>query len=316
MYKALLAGCGNIGAMYDWNNDHVLTHAKAFFTSGLVETAYFDVNKEQAAKVAERYKGRFIEDFDKELDNTRFDIVSICTPTNLHFKLLCKAFQNRIPVIICEKPVSVELKELELLANLYADSGSKVIVNYIRRFQPAFHKLKNYIASLPEKELLTNISIRYQRGFINNCSHAFDLLQFLFQKPFAPSDFIITRKDFDHFQNDPTVSGYCEWLGANVSILGLHGVSFSHFEIDLYFKYRKVQIRDAGNQISFFTAVQSEPNFSPLVIDDAITMQHSIADYMIPVAAKAISILENQSTDDNFMEALELNKTMLNILKN
>ena len=59
----------------------------------------------------------------------------------------------------------------------------------------------------------------------------------------------------------------------------------------------------------------SEPNFSPLVVDDAMTMSHSIADYMIPVAAKAISLLENQS-DDNFMEALELNKTMLNILKN
>jgi predicted dehydrogenase len=315
MYKALLAGCGNIGAMYDWNNDHVLTHAKAFFASGLVETAYFDVNKEQSAKVAERYKGRIIEDVEKELDNTRFDIFSICTPTNFHFKLLCKALQNRIPVIICEKPVSAELKELELLAKLYADSGSKVLVNYIRRFQPAFQKLKNYIATLPETELLTNVSIRYQRGFINNCSHAFDLLQFLFQKPFAPADFIIIRKDFDHFQYDPTLSGYCEWQGANLSILGLQNVSFSHFEIDLYFKHLKVQILDAGNQILFFMSAATEPNFSPLVVDDAMTMSHSIADYMIPVAAKAISLLENQS-DDNFMEALELNKTMLNILKN
>lgn len=315
MYKALLAGCGNIGAMYDWNNDHVLTHAKAFFASGLVETAYFDVIKEQAAKVAERYKGRFVHDLDKELNNTRFDIFSICTPTNLHFKLLCKAFQNKIPVIICEKPVSADLQELELLANLYADSGSKVLVNYIRRFQPAFQNLKNFIAALPETELLTNVSIRYQRGFINNCSHAFDLLQFLFQKPFVPADFIINRKVFDHFQNDPTVSGSCDWLGANMSILGLQNVSFSHFEIDLYFKYRKIQIREAGNQISFFTAVAFEPNFSPLVIDDTLTMPHSIADYMIPVAAKAIGLLENQS-DDNFMEAIELNKTMLNILKN
>lgn len=315
MYKALLAGCGNIGAMYDWNNDHVLTHAKAFFASGLVETAYFDVKKEQAGKVAERYKGRFVDDLDKELDNTRIDIFSICTPTNLHFKLLCKALQNKIPVIICEKPVSAELKELEVLSNLYADSGSKVLVNYIRRFQPAFQKLKNYIAALPEKELLTNVSIRYQRGFINNCSHAFDLLQFLFQKPFAPANFIINRKDFDHFKNDPTVSGYCEWLGANVSILGLQNVSFSHFELDLYFEHLKIQIRDAGNHISFFTAIESELNFSPLVMDDTMTMSHSIADYMIPVAARAISMLENQS-DDNFMEALELNQTMLNILKN
>lgn len=315
MYKALLAGCGNIGAMYDWNYEHVLTHAKAYAASGVIETSFFDVNQEQATKVAERYNGKVIYDLDTELENISYDLFSICTPTSTHFDLLSKAFQKKIPVIICEKPVSTEPALLDQLAELYFASGSKVLVNYIRRFQPAFLKLKNYIAVLPEKELLTNVSIRYQRGFINNCSHAFDLLQFLFQKPFAPADFIINTKSFDHFQNDPTVSGSCEWLGANLSILGLQNVSFSHFEIDLYFKHLKVQIRDAGNQISFFMSVASEPNFSPLVIDDAMTMSHSIADYMIPVAAKAISLLENQS-DDNFMEALELNKTMLNILKN
>lgn len=315
MYRVLLAGCGNIGAMYDWSNEHVLTHAKAFHKMGLSDTSYFDINKEQAAKVAERYGGRIIDDIEKELENNHFDIFSICTPTNLHFKLLCKAFQSRVPVIICEKPISSELEELDVLSDLYVSSASKVLVNYIRRFQPAFHKLKNYIAELPEEERLTNVSIRYQRGFNNNCSHAFDLLQFLFQAPFTPNNFMINNRKYDHFKNDPTVMGYCEWMGSDMSVTGLQNVSFSHFEIDLYFKYSKIQISEAGNHISFFSAAKSEPNFSPLVINETMTIRNAIADYMIPVADKAIKLL-NHECDDNFMEALQLNKTILNILKN
>jgi hypothetical protein len=37
MYNALLIGCGNIGAMYEWDNDHILTLAKAYFNSGNVK---------------------------------------------------------------------------------------------------------------------------------------------------------------------------------------------------------------------------------------------------------------------------------------
>jgi len=315
MYKALLAGCGNIGAMYDWNNEHVLTHAKAFYASGAIETSYFDIDQEQAARVADRYKGKMVADLDSALQNESYDIFSICTPTSLHFELLQKGVQKKIPVVICEKPVSTELKELEALYDLYASSASKILINYIRRFQPAYQKLKDIIAGLTETEMLTNVSIRYQRGFINNCSHAFDLLQFLFQKTFVPDIFVINRRDFDHFKNDPTISGYGEWLGANISVLGLQNVAFTHFEIDLYFKRSKIQIRDAGNTITFFMAADSGPVFSPLVIQDSMTMQHSIADYMIPVAKKAIDLLEKKG-NDNFLEALRLNSTLLNILNN
>jgi hypothetical protein len=46
-----------------------------------------------------------------------------------------------------------------------------------------------------------------------------------------------------------------------------------------------------------------------------MTIRNAIADYMIPVADKAIKLL-NYEGDDNFMEALQLNKTILNLLKN
>ena len=65
MYKALLIGCGNIGAMYDWDNEHVLTHAKAYSKIDEIKVDYFDTNNQQSSMVADRYNGNVIFDLDK-----------------------------------------------------------------------------------------------------------------------------------------------------------------------------------------------------------------------------------------------------------
>jgi predicted dehydrogenase len=179
MYKALLIGCGNIGAMYDWDNEQVLTHAKAFSKIDEFEVDYFDINNQQSSMVASRYNGNIIFDLDKAFENDFYDIISICTPTSSHYNLLHKALRGKIPVIICEKPISTIKNEIDELITLYGVSESKVLINYIRRFQLSYQKLKNIIAILQKSDELSSVSIRYQRGFINNCSHALDLLQFL-----------------------------------------------------------------------------------------------------------------------------------------
>ncbi len=315
MYNALLIGCGNIGAMYDWDNDHILTHAKAYFKSEKIKLSFYDLNQEQAQMVAKRYNGKAIDNINVEIENTKFDIVSICTPTSTHFKLLSKLLKSKISVIICEKPISANYDELEQLAKIYSNSSSRVLVNYIRRFQPSYQKLSAILASFSESEVLTNVSIRYQKGFINNCSHALDLLQFLFKKKFDPKNFIITKKEYDHFQNDPTICGQGEWLNANLNILGLQNVKYSHFEIDLYFVNKKIQIKNAGNEILFYYIDSNSSKFPSLINHKDLNMSNCISDYMMPVIEKSISLLNNDNAD-NFIEALQLNQTILNIINN
>ena len=69
MFKALLIGCGNIGAMYDWDNDEVLTHAKAFSKFDEINVDYFDLNNQQASMVADRYNGNLVFDVDIAIQN-------------------------------------------------------------------------------------------------------------------------------------------------------------------------------------------------------------------------------------------------------
>jgi hypothetical protein len=313
MYNALLIGCGNIGAMYDWDNDHILTHAKAYFKSGKVNPSFYDLNKERAKMVANRYNGKVIDNLDLALENSKFDIVSICTPTPTHFNLLSTILKTKTSVIICEKPISTNYDELEQLKKNYSTSESKVLVNYMRRYQPSYNQLLNILKNFPEAEVLTNISIRYQRGFINNCSHALDLLEFLFNKKFEPLNFIITRRDFDHFQDDPTISGQGQWLNASLNIIGLQNIKYSYFEIDLYFVNKKIQITNSGNDIIFLSVENINSKYPTLLIQNDMNMSNCIADYMIPVIGKTISLINNRNMD-NFLEALQLNQTILNIL--
>jgi hypothetical protein len=315
MFKALLIGCGNIGAMYDWENEQVLTHAKAFSKFDEINVDYFDLNNQQASMVADRYNGNLVFDVDIAIQNEFYDIISICTPTPTHYNFLFKALKRKTPVIICEKPISTNKSEINELMNLYSVSESKVLINYFRRFQPSFVKVQDIITDLQKSDELTNVSIRYQRGFINNCSHALDLLQFLFQEEFIPTNFIINRKDFDHFDNDPTVTACCEWMNANINILGLQNIKYSNFEIDLYFNKTKILIQNSGNDILFFEMENLNIGFSMIEIQNQNNMSKCIENYMLPVAEKALNLLKN-NWDDNFNESILLNKTILNILNN
>ena len=312
MYKALLIGCGNIGAMYDWDNEHVLTHAKAYSKIDEIKVDYFDTNNQQSSMVADRYNGNVIFDLDKAFEK-EYDIISICTPTSTHYNLLCKALKSKAPVIICEKPISTNKNEIDKLISLYGVSESKVLINYIRRFQLSFQKLKNIIAILQKSDELSSISIRYQRGFINNCSHALDLLQFLFKEEFIPENFIINRKDFDCFDNDPTISGYCEWIKANINILGLQNIKYSNFEIDLFFNMTKISIQNSGNDILFYSMENMNKGIKKPQVQVEKNMSNCIENYMLPVAEKVLNLLKNNG-EDNFNESILLNKTILNIL--
>ena len=313
MYKVLIIGCGNIGAMYDWESNQILTHAKAFSKVQNVEMFFYDINWERALRVSKHYHGTAVENLEESIENMKFDIISICTPTHFHYDLLKHSIKNNTPVIICEKPVSVDLNEINQLRTFFHPSNSKIIVNYIRRFQPSYLKLKDFITFLLDKDKLTNISIRYQRGFMNNCSHAFDLLQFLFQEPFNPSNFLIIQKSYDHFQSDPTLSGTCKWLNADINVMGLFDVEYSHFEIDLYFRKHKIVICNSGDVIESFSAEQNTNNIVSLLPIHSMSMQNCVSDYMAPVAQKALSLLNGEGCD-NFLEALELNQTIMNIL--
>jgi len=309
-YNVLVIGCGNIGAQYDLESSEVKTHVKAWSLMPNVNLSIFDLDKELLEKISHRYNCQISKSVSVE-SLAKFDCVCICTPTQTHKDLILATFEAKVKVIICEKPVTDDLDYAREILEAYTNSSSVVLVNYIRRFQPAYFQLQNYLSSLLKTgETLIAVNIKYNRGFINNCSHAFDLLEYLFKKELVIDYLYKFNPVFDHFSSDPTVSLSGNWGDASISVLGLPEVLYSIFEIEIYFKTHKVLIVNAGDHIEFYQKIGTS---GPLIKTEEIS--GCITNYMKFVIEEASGILASNGKGDNFISSIKLNTRMLNYLR-
>lgn len=125
----------------------------------------------------------FYDDLDKFL-NRNNDIIIIATPTNSHLAIAKKVFKQCKCVLI-EKPLALNLKEIDEISNLAKEYSVKVGVGFCERFNPAVLALKK---ELENEEI---ISINIQRfslypqrisdvGILQDLAvHDLDLLCFL-----------------------------------------------------------------------------------------------------------------------------------------
>jgi len=299
--RALLVGCGNIGALYDLDDGpeaDVRTHAHAYARLGIT----FDVvdpDADRRRRVSERYGARAFESL-SAVAPAAYGVASICTATNLHAEALGLFLDAGTPLIICEKPVADQLDDLRRLRAQHRTARSVVLVNYMRRFLPAFRRLRAQILRWREEGVhLVDVVVRYQRGLLNNGGHALDLLEFLFDNPVALSGLRVEAVVADAFAADPTVSGTFEFLGAMVKLVGLPAPPPGVFELDLVFADRRVQILDRGDEIRVSLPSPTSEN-------------GCLKDYMLPIFERGLAQVASGSRDDeNFEQAARLNEELL-----
>lgn len=311
MYKALIIGCGNIGAMYDFETESISTYAKAFHIDPEIEFEVYDTNPKASIRVAERYGVRCLHDLTPAVYQN-YDMVVISTSTATHYEYLSLMLERGPRLVICEKPVVTDRFRLENVLSLYRKSNTKVLVNFFRRFQPGIIQLKEEIDGILIGERCTNIVVTYQRGFHNNASHAVDLLEFLFESVLDFSEVRINHKAFDEFQSDPTMSVPCIWNGANVQFIGLAHAAFSLFDIAIYFNSKAVLLKDGGNEIELLTTTNKTGNFYPkLSVQNRQT--GVVENYMVNVVAHAKRLLKKAGCRDNFLESVSISKRILKL---
>jgi len=307
-FSALIIGCGNIGGMYDLHDkDKVWTHAKAFSINERISFSVYDLDEEKATLIGQTYGVPLIKLTDEEI--SKHQIVSITSPTKTHYSILQQLIKSGTPLIICEKPVSADEEELRSLIGLYKRGHSKILVNYIRRFQPAYQELKKVISSGYNLDL-KNIIIKYQRGFLNNASHAIDLLEFLFDNPVFLNDLKISSVHFDAFDFDPTLSGSCLFLEKPVSFVGVLATDYTIFEIELFFTHSKIVICNSGNNVLFYKKAKG----NQLAEEISLRKEDILSQYMLPVVDKALELF-NPDEEDNFLSSVEMNLRILKSIR-
>lgn len=312
--RALLIGCGNIGALYDLGGPGVATHARALSRLGLP----FDVVEPDAARAAQvtsAYGGQTHATL-ADVNLAGYDVVCVASSTATHAPVLSSLLAADVPLIVCEKPLATGGAALAPLGPAFAAARSIVLVNYLRRFQPGFAALAQQLRARPGGPWagLQGIMVRYQRGFLNNAGHALDLLSFLLGTPLELEGLSVLRAVSDTFPEDPTLSVAFRWSGAPVMVLGFPDNGYVVFEIELDYRDARISITDRGDRVDWLRPDPARP--SVLMRDPARSATGLIDDYMLPVLQQGLQLLETGVSRGNFPEAWDLNLKMARVLEN
>lgn len=268
LYKAAVIGLGNIGLMYDFDPkrikpaSHSLTYA---WNSGIDYVAAMDVRVEQQESLYELSKETlFFTSLKEMLQSCKFDVISICTPPANHYSDILEIFKYSMQpprIIFCEKPIVSTVDQYQEIKRLLDLNGTLLIPNFIRRWSSGFEIVDQKLQNKQYGELL-KIHIRYTRGILNTGSHLFDLIKRFAGEIHAVRTLYAVNTSAD--SNEPSytfaftthnaVTGFAEAFDDKTYYL---------FELDLYFEKGKIEIKNSGDTIEFYS-VQSHPLFSGL----------------------------------------------------
>jgi len=150
MFKVAVVGCGGIGMAHarTWNS---LPEAQV--------VAVVDTNEAKASAAAEACKCPYYLSVDELPDD--LDAVSVVTPPAAHFAVVKQLLQQGRHVF-CEKPLTMNVAEGELLAELARRQKKILAVGFKMRFEPIFVAAKKHF---PEIGALRSIVTSKQQAF-------------------------------------------------------------------------------------------------------------------------------------------------------
>ncbi|MBI3943285.1 MAG: Gfo/Idh/MocA family oxidoreductase [Chloroflexi bacterium] len=193
--RVAIIGCGNIA----------LRHAMGYqSTPGMEIVAGVEPNEETAKSFQERFRiPRMYGDPVEMLQQEKPDIVSICTWYLLHMEHVVAAAELGVKVVLCEKPMALNMAEANRMVATCAAHGTKLAIGHQRRFYPAWTRARQLIGegAIGQPVLVTG---HVADGLLNTCSHVIDGIRYA-----LGSATPVSGKS--SYGNDP-LAGRAEWV--------------------------------------------------------------------------------------------------------
>jgi predicted dehydrogenase len=182
-YTCAIIGLGKIGLKYDLNRKNFIqTHSKALNNNKYFSlTCGVDVSLKSLNLFKNTYKKKTFKTLEGlKKSKLKIDMFVIATPTDLHYRNFLFIVKNFKPnIIVCEKPVSFKSLEIKKISKICINKKIKFVVNFIRRSDDVFIKLKKLFEKNNNKVLG---KVYYDKGFYHSCSHYLNLMNFWFGK--------------------------------------------------------------------------------------------------------------------------------------
>lgn len=184
-YRAGIAGLGFIGAGDQVSGDALGqqvtaldgTHAAALSNSSritLVAGSSRDAGRRE--RFQQRHAVNVYADWREMIARENLAIVSVATYTPQHAEITIAAAQAGARVVYCEKPIASSVADAEQMLAACDQSGTLLVINHNRRFNPNYHRLRDLIASGGLGDL-TSAALRWGTGRLGNVgTHSIDAL--------------------------------------------------------------------------------------------------------------------------------------------
>lgn len=188
--KFALVGCGRI------SSKHVDSLQKI---SDASIVAVCDIIEERAKKIAEKLQVPFYTDYLKMIDNKEIDVVTILTPSGMHWEMAIAAM-NKGKHVIVEKPMALKMVHADKMIETADRNSVRLFVVKQNRFNVAIVKAREALEKGRfGKMVLGTVRVRWSRNqsyynhdswrgtwqndggaLTNQASHHIDLLQWFF----------------------------------------------------------------------------------------------------------------------------------------
>lgn len=136
-YKVGVVGCGNIFPMHAVSINQ-LDNAEL--------SAVCDIKSDCAQSRGEEFSVDYYTDYKEMINHTDLDVIHVCTPHYMHAPVVIDACNAGLHVLT-EKPMSIELKDAEKMAQAAKDNGVTLGVIFQNRYNPGSVLIKDTLES-------------------------------------------------------------------------------------------------------------------------------------------------------------------------
>jgi len=247
MYTLTIIGGGAIACGYDSpDSNDVLTHMHAALTHPSIKLdAIVEIDPTQREAIRTKWGNGFeiLDDLQTALNKYTSDIVIVATPTSTHMSVIDQIFSLYEPkMILCEKPIVANSTEWNSLLDLQAKKSTKIVTNYIRRFDPGLNKLKVFIENNVHE--IHHFYGTFTKDFLHNGSHVIDVIHMLMGSVHSIDPIIKQVNDNGTFGEFSIRTKKCSGVVSNIDNNAL-----SLFELTIYTDKAKIEITGPAQEI-------------------------------------------------------------------
>lgn len=249
-----IIGTGNIAGGYDkkklGGESGIYTHAGAYSAHGGFELkTVYDLDWERADGFRRIWKAGFAVADPGGIYGGFHDVISVCTPDHTHFAIVRDILVAACcRTVLVEKPVAMDLVQIEELIQLAAERDIHLVVNFQRRHEPVHREIRDLLVLRPGD--LLSVSGHYMKGLLHVGVTMIDTLSYVCG---YPESVLTYNRVFNQEVGDYSYEFVLHYPGFTVAVKTTDADRFRYnyhiFEIDFLFSDRRVTLVDNSQGI-------------------------------------------------------------------